>query len=62
MEGGKIKKGSGWIVPGELHAPIRQDGIVLNSGATNPAIIDLFSYLKSEKAHEIIRAYGYQTE
>ena len=62
MEGGKIKKGSGWIVPGEMHAPIRQDAIILNSGANNAAIIDLFRYLKSEKAHEIIHAYGYQTE
>jgi molybdate transport system substrate-binding protein len=62
MEGGEIKKGSGWIVPGEMHAPISQDAIILSRGADNPAIKDLFGYLKSEKAHAIIQSYGYETK
>lgn len=62
MQGGKIAKGSGWIVPGEMHAPIRQDAVVLKSGADNPAVRELFDYLKSNKAREIVHAYGYQTE
>ncbi|MEC4749428.1 hypothetical protein [Methylomicrobium sp. Wu6] len=37
IEGGKIAKGSVWIVPEALHAPIRQDVMSLNKGAENPA-------------------------
>ena len=29
MVDGKITKGSGWIVPGDMHAPIRQDAVIL---------------------------------
>jgi len=62
MTGGKITKGSGWIVPGDMHAPIRQDAVILESGKDNAAINDLFAYLQSDKAHEIIHAFGYETE
>lgn len=62
MVDGKIAKGSGWIVPSDLHAPIRQDAIILESGKDNAAINDLFAYLRSDKAHEIIHAFGYETE
>ncbi len=62
MVDGKITKGSGWIVPGDLHAPIRQDAIILESGKDNAAINDLFAYLRSDKAHAIIHAFGYETE
>jgi len=37
IEGGKIAKGSGWIVPEALPAPIRQDVMLPNKGAENPA-------------------------
>ncbi len=62
MVDGKIAKGSGWIVPSDLHAPIRQDAIILESGKDNAAINDLFAYLRSDKAHAIIHAFGYETE
>jgi molybdate transport system substrate-binding protein len=62
MQGGDITKGSGWVVPGEMHGPIRQDAVILKGGADNPAVRGLFDYLKSDKAREIIRAYGYETE
>ena len=52
--------GSGWIVPANLHAPIRQDAVILAKGSANPAAKALEGYLKSNKAKEIIRSYGYE--
>jgi molybdate transport system substrate-binding protein len=62
MEGGEITKGSGWIVPGDLHEPIRQDAVILQRGKDNPAVVALFEYLKGEQARGVIREFGYQTE
>jgi molybdate transport system substrate-binding protein len=56
---GKFTSGSGWIVPESLHAPIRQDAVVLAKGSANPAAKALADYLKSDKAKDIIRSYGY---
>ncbi|MGA7180992.1 MAG: molybdate ABC transporter substrate-binding protein [Thiobacillaceae bacterium] len=35
MKDGKIIDGSAWIVPPDLYAPIRQDGVILSSGKDN---------------------------
>ncbi len=59
MKDGKIGSGSGWIVPGKLHTPIRQDAVILAAGKGNPAADALMKYLKGDKAKAIIRAYGY---
>jgi len=59
IEDGKIAKGSGWIVPESLHAPIRQDAVLLNKGAENPAAPALLQFLKSAEARAIIQKYGY---
>jgi molybdate transport system substrate-binding protein len=56
---GKLINGSAWIVPGDLHAPIRQDAVILTSGKGNIAASALVSYLKSDKAKAVIRTYGY---
>lgn len=60
MKDGQIKEGSAWIVPADLHDPIRQDAILLNTGAKNPAASALMQYLRGEKARAIIQAYGYE--
>jgi molybdate transport system substrate-binding protein len=57
---GRFTSGSGWIVPANLHGPIRQDAVILAKGGANPAAKALASYLKSNKAREIIRSYGYE--
>jgi len=57
---GKITQGSAWVVPAKLHNPIQQDAVLLNSGKNNPAAAALLTYLKSDKARAIIKAYGYQ--
>jgi molybdate transport system substrate-binding protein len=56
---GKITEGSGWIVPDNLHSPIRQDAILLKKGEPNPAAPALLVFLKSPEALAIIKKYGY---
>jgi molybdate transport system substrate-binding protein len=58
-ENGKIKEGSGWVIPPTLHAPIKQDAVLLTSGKGNAAATAFLKYLQSEKAKAIIRSYGY---
>lgn len=62
MEDGRIAKGSGWIVPGDRHAPIRQDALILRGGKDNPAVTELFDYLRTEKVRALIRDFGYETD
>ncbi|TCV68259.1 molybdate ABC transporter substrate-binding protein [Pseudomonas fluorescens] len=57
---GKVTSGSAWIVPAELHDPIKQDAVILTKGRDNPAAVALVDYLKGPKAAAIIQAYGYQ--
>jgi len=57
---GKLASGSAWIVPAELHDPIRQDAVILGKGRDNPAAKALMDYLKGPKAAAIIQSYGYQ--
>lgn len=59
FEGGKIKSGSAWIVPANLHNAIRQDAVILNKGKDNKAAAEFVNYLKSEPVKAIIRSYGY---
>ena len=60
MQDGKISTGSAWVVPAALHEPIRQDAVLLQQGANNPAAKALLQYLRSDTARAVIRAYGYQ--
>jgi molybdate transport system substrate-binding protein len=57
---GRISEGSGWIVPTGLHAPIRQDAVILEKGRGKPAAQALLDYLASEKARAVIRSFGYE--
>jgi molybdate transport system substrate-binding protein len=57
---GKLASGSAWIVPAELHDPIKQDAVILSKGRDNPAAKALMDFLKGPKAAAIIQAYGYQ--
>lgn len=56
---GQIKQGSAWIVPSNMHSPIKQDAVILNPGKDNPAAVALLKYLQGDKARAIIRAFGY---
>lgn len=57
---GKVTGGSAWIVPADMHDPIKQDAVILNKGRDNPAAMALVDYLKGPKAAAVIKSYGYQ--
>lgn len=61
MEDGRIVRGSAWIVPEPLHAPIRQDAVLLKPGAANPAAAAFLTYLRSDAARALLRRAGYAT-
>lgn len=56
---GKIAEGSGWIIPNNLYTPIRQDAVLMKTGAENPAATALLTYLQSPPALAIMQKYGY---
>lgn len=58
---GRLTGGSGWIVPAELHDPIRQDAAWLTRAQDNPAAAELMRYLRGDTARAIIARFGYGT-
>ena len=59
MKDGKIAEGSAWIVPADLHQPIRQDAVLLGNGKGKPAAEALLKYLGGDKAKAVIQSFGY---
>jgi molybdate transport system substrate-binding protein len=57
LKGSEI--GSRWLVPQELYTPIRQDAVLLKSGAADQAASAFISFLKTPEARAIIEKYGY---
>jgi molybdate transport system substrate-binding protein len=51
--------GSRWLVHQELYSPIRQDAVLLKSGAANEAATGFMTFLKGPEARAIIEKYGY---
>jgi len=60
MKDGAVAEGSAWLVPAELHQPIRQDAVLLTAARGNAAAPALLQYLKSNQARAVIRAFGYR--
>lgn len=56
---GRLTGGSAWAVPASLHAPIRQDAVLLQAGRDNPAARALLQFLRGEQARRIIESQGY---
>lgn len=54
--------GSRWDVPPDLHAPIRQDAVLLAHGNANAAAIAFLAYLQSDEARLTIESFGYGLE
>ncbi|HNC53720.1 MAG TPA: molybdate ABC transporter substrate-binding protein [Accumulibacter sp.] len=57
---GRIAEGSGWIVPPQLHDPIRQDAVLLTRGNGSSGPAALLKYLRGDKARSIIKSFGYE--
>ncbi len=51
--------GSRWLVPQELYSPIRQDAVLLKSGASNEAATGFVAFLRGPEARAIIEKFGY---
>ncbi len=61
-ENGRLKSGSAWIVPEDMHEQLKQDAVLLNPGKDSKAAVALLDYLKSDKARKIIDRYGYKLQ
>ncbi|WP_232819396.1 molybdate ABC transporter substrate-binding protein [Saccharospirillum mangrovi] len=62
LQDGRVEEGTGWIVPSQYYSPIRQDAVLLNRAADNPAARELLAYLRSEDAAILIEHFGYRLE
>ena len=60
MNNGKLAEGSAWIVPANLHQPIRQDAVILDKGRGKPAAEAWMKFLQGDKAKAVIKSFGYQ--
>jgi len=56
---GSKPAGSMWVVPANLYSPIRQDAVVIAGTRVAKAATQFVDYLASDKAREVIKAYGY---
>ena len=56
---GRITQGSAWVVPQNLHTPLKQEAVLLNAGKDNAAAHALLKYLQGDTAKAIITSYGY---
>ena len=54
--------GSRWDVPADLHAPIRQDAVLLMRAEDNSAARDLLAFLRREEVRRVIAGYGYGSD
>lgn len=55
----QVFDGTYWIVPSDLHSPIRQDAVLLNRGKGNLAAEGFLAYLRSNAALTAIESFGY---
>ena len=56
---GRAGRAPGWLVPSHLHAPIRQDAVLLARGRERPAARALLDFLRGPEARRIIASHGY---
>ena len=54
--------GSRWVVPETMHAPLRQQAVLLRPGEDNAAAAAFLRFLRSAPAREILARRGYRTE
>lgn len=60
FDGDRLIKGSAWVVPAQLHSPIRQDMVLLTRGQSHPAAAAFMAYMRSDAARVIIKRSGYE--
>lgn len=55
----KMNNQTHWLVPRELHAPVRQRGMITPTGLNNPAAVQFMNFLKSDDIQRFIFQQGY---
>ena len=50
-----------WVVPQNLHPPIKQDAVLLHSGQQNSVAKAFLQFIRSSEAKEVIANFGYHT-
>jgi len=58
----KVTDGTRWLAPQALYTPIRQDAVLLKTGADDPTSKAFVAFLKGPGARAIIEKYGYGLE
>ena len=48
-----------WLVPEDLHSPIRQDAVLTGRAGGNPAAAAFHEFLQGDAAKEIVAGFGY---
>ncbi len=59
VKDGLITSGSYWLVPQNLHSPLKQDAVILGLAKGQPAAAEFLIWIKSEVATKIISSFGY---
>jgi molybdate transport system substrate-binding protein len=57
-----VTAGTRWLVPENLHSPIRQDAVLLKRGANDEASKAFLAFLKEPEVRTIIESFGYSIE
>jgi len=57
-----VTAGTQWLVPENLHSPIRQDAVLLKRGANDEASKAFMAFLKEPEVRTIIESFGYSIE
>lgn len=60
MHDGKVTSGSWWLVPSEMHRPIRQSAVLLSGAKDTLAAQAFLTFLKSDKAKKVMHEFGYE--
>ncbi len=60
MRDGHVTEGSWWLVPPELHKPIRQSAVLLSGAKDQTAAKAFLAYLTSEQARSVMLGFGYE--
>jgi molybdate transport system substrate-binding protein len=60
MREGKISEGSWWIVPPEIHGPLKQSAVMLSNSKNVAEAKEFLDFLKSKKVEVILHNFGYE--
>jgi molybdate transport system substrate-binding protein len=57
-----VTGGTQWLVPEDLHSPIRQDAVLLKNGANDEPSKAFLAFLRGPEARAIIESFGYSLD